>query len=259
MRVCFVSDLHVDHMGQPNVDWPEADVLIIAGDTANSLGRVAKTLRSVDRKKIYQKVFLVDGNHEHYSNATSERTLEKTLRRLEELSAPYATFLPAWNYVSHGGYYFVGRNGWYSCDYSGDPVVNRAEWPSILNDDHWCGFTAQEAFMPWHLAEQHAGQIESILDEIVAADPAAKIVVVTHTSPCVETLSRWPEHLDTNCYYINCNMTRVLEKHSRNIVVWHHGHTHMRSMPEVSGVPVVCNPRGYPGENTSWKPVVLEI
>ncbi len=43
------------------------------------------------------------------------------------------------------------------------------------------------------------------------------------------------------------------------IAVWHHGHTHYRQHKTVNNVPVIINPRGYPGENPDWKPLRVTI
>jgi predicted phosphodiesterase len=34
--------------------------------------------------------------------------------------------------------------------------------------------------------------------------------------------------------------------------LWIHGHTHDPFDYEINGTRVICNPRGYPGENASW-------
>ena len=36
--------------------------------------------------------------------------------------------------------------------------------------------------------------------------------------------------------------------------LWIHGHTHTRFDYRVRGTRVVCNPRGYPGEPTDFRP-----
>jgi len=37
-------------------------------------------------------------------------------------------------------------------------------------------------------------------------------------------------------------------------VLWVHGHSHTAVDYEVAGTRVVCNPRGYPGEETGFNP-----
>jgi Icc-related predicted phosphoesterase len=263
MKICFVSDLHCDVGSQPSIQWPEADVLVIAGDTANSIGEVDKFLRKLVKKNIFEHIFFVDGNHEHYSNGPQGRSLGETLNRIEALAPANTTCLSLTDAVSHGGLYFVGRNGWYSMDASGDPMSNRTRWRERMNDNRWIGFDkiidGEVQPQPWELAELHAREIEDMIDKVVEQDSVARFVVVTHTAPTRATLSTRTEHLLDNAFYANLYMEKVIAKHCERIAVWAHGHTHYRQDKVVDGVYVIVNPRGYPGENSSWEPIVLDI
>lgn len=271
MKICFVSDLHVDLMNQRYITWPEADLLLVAGDTANSIGDTIKFLSKVSKLGIYRDILFLDGNHEHYSNAkksplASVRPIEQTLDRLNELKPEGSTFLPRERAVKIGKFYFIGRCGWYSLDSAGDPAHNRARWfegvdSGGTNDNKWIGFSrlTGEQPLPWELAEQHAKEIDEIITETVEADPEARFIVATHMAPCRETLSDSVKHLLSNPFYCNLNMTSVMERHGERIEAWHHGHTHERRDRYVNGVYVIVNPRGHPGENPSWEPVVLDL
>jgi Icc-related predicted phosphoesterase len=264
MKICFVSDLHADIGSQPSIQWPDADVLIIAGDTANSLGEIDNFFRKNSRKWTFPDVVTVDGNHEHYSNAPQRRTVAQTNDRLAELLPQGVHFLPSMGAVKIGDYYFIGRNSWYSFDSSGDPINNRAIWRQEMNDDKWIGFyklDEDQNFQPqpWELAERHAFEIRQLIVDTIEADPAAMFVVVTHTAPHREMLIQRPEYLRTNPFYVNTRMEQVMTDFSERIVVWAHGHTHHRSEKTLNDVYVVANPRGYPGENRGWEPVVINL
>lgn len=54
-------------------------------------------------------------------------------------------------------------------------------------------------------------------------------------------------------------MEELLKEFSDQIHIWCHGHSHAFADKIVHGVRVVCNPRGYPGENINWEPFNFEI
>lgn len=234
-------------------------MLIVAGDTANSIGDLVKFLRKLNKKNFFKHILFIEGNHENYSNASRNRSIAQTLTRIDELKPEGTTFLSTQRAVKIGDYYFVGRCGWYSMDAAGDPIANRARWKEVMNDDRWIGFTKRGEDWPWELARQHAQEIDEIITETLTSDPAARFIVVTHMAPCRESLGNDPRHLLDNAFYANLHLTGVMERHAEHIEAWVHGHTHLRSMRKVHGVEVIVNPRGYPRENPNWEPVVLDF
>jgi predicted phosphodiesterase len=256
MKICFVSDCHIDLFSPPKIEWPEAEVLLITGDTANYLGGVEKLLHWVRGK--YEHVLYVDGNHENYSNAPQKRTVEETELRLRDICGDQAVYLPLMDYHKIGDIYFVGRNGWYSMDYDGLLEANLKRWNLEMNDNEWVGFGKIAQPMPWELARQHADDFKRIMGDIVLADPAARIIAMTHTAPTLESLSTDPKHMLDNPFYVNMYMEEVIDKFNENIIVWTHGHTHYRQDKRISGIEFIVNPRGYVGQNKNWEPVVID-
>lgn len=262
MKIALMSDLHCDIGIQPDVVFPEADVLIVAGDTANTVDGLMRFLD--EAIKHYPNVLFVDGNHEHYSNASQDLTIEETLAKIVMTKPKGSVFLPSRDTIKIDDVYFVGRNGWYSCDSALDPLHNQMVWRDTINDNKCIGFDVvlREGKVqpyPWELASQHAEEIDEIITQTVEKDPQAKFVVVTHTAPSPQTVSQDPRYLATNPFYINMRMIPVMEKWSERIIMWKHGHTHHRRQKTVFGIPVLVNPRGYPNENPRWEPVVIEL
>jgi hypothetical protein len=263
MNICYASDLHADHNQLP-IEWPDADVLVIGGDTANSIGNVLKVARKAAKK--FAHVVLVDGNHEHYSNAPQGRTVEATIASL-------ATQLPENVHmlghhrprVTIDGVHFIGCNGWYSFDAMGDPIENRTIWRETMNDNRWIGFDAIEQTPPWDRAVNDAALMERTLREIADEEDgqvASPIVAVTHTAPHREMVA-WrtsPVWNRSNSFYVNLHMEKVLVSPlGQRVTHWYNGHTHHRKDHMVGSVYCICNPRGYPGENPGWEPVVIPI
>lgn len=237
MKFSLISDMHVNH---PQLKTPYdklEPLVVVAGDTSNGLEGL-KFLDKLRRKG--HDVVAVDGNHEHYSNVSSPRSAIETVARFRQ-------DFPDVSKPDPNGPWFLCRNGWYF-------VEDEPLWYNYMNDGRFSGmdgetvnsFARQDIdFMRWHLeALQGVGD---------------KAVVVTHTSPCTETLNKEFAGHYSNDWYWNPGMKPLLEEYSDTILVWCHGHTHAKADTVIGGTRVVCNPRGYPGENPNWEPLTIEV
>lgn len=237
MKLTLVSDLHCD-FPQPKTPPIETELVIVAGDTSNGLHGL-KMLNKWKRKG--HDVFAVDGNHEHYSNVVQGRSQADTERQF------YAGLdAQPMHRMLGDSHYLIGCNGWYE-------VEDERHWYGYMNDSRYSGIHASEMN---RLAVRHADFVDHHLELMPLG---RKALVVTHTAPCEASLD--PQYLgsDGNVYYYNPLMTKVLKRHKDNIALWVHGHTHASVDVVVEGVRIVTNPRGYPGENPDWKPLVLEV
>ena len=235
MKFSLISDMHVD-FPQPKTPYNLFEEnIIVAGDTSNGLDGL-RFLNKLRRKGF--NVFACDGNHEHYSNVTQCRTNYETSARFRE------------EFASTGlleSFPILLRNGWYN-------VENEKAWVHMMSD-HSRSLIYPEDMR--RLAREEARSIRQTLQEW--QNLQYKGIIVTHTSPCEETLNPEYEGSITNEWYWNPYMRPLLEEFSEQILVWCHGHTHAAADKIVSNVRVVCNPRGYPGENPDWKPLTIAI
>lgn len=235
MKFSLISDMHVDHP-QPKTPYDLLEeVVVVAGDTANGLEGL-RFLNKLQRKG--HKVLVTDGNHEHYSNFNQQRKAEETVARFREEFPDKETV---------EGVRFCLRNGWYQ-------VQHEALWRGYMNDSRNAMLSAEEVNK---LAEDDANYIKGFLEKCRMDGEQA--VVVTHTAPCEETLDPRYEGHWSNDWYWNPLCRDVLREYKDYIYVWCHGHTHAKNEAIVDGVQVVCNPRGYPGENPKWQPLTIEI
>lgn len=235
MKFSLISDMHVDFPQRKTpYDLLEKNV-IVAGDTANGLEGL-KFLDKLCRKGF--DVLACDGNHEHYSNLSQNRSAEETAARFRERYRGTGEF---------EGIPVVLRNGWYL-------VSDEALWRSCMNDSKRTTLTRQEVNLrAWN-------DYNSIRIELQDwRDYQYKGIVVTHTAPCKETLDPKFDGWYSNEWYFNPYMRDLLTEFKDQIHVWCHGHTHAKNEAIVEGVRVVCNPRGYPGENPDWEPMTIEV
>lgn len=234
-KFSLISDMHVDQP-QPKTPYDRLEeVVIVAGDTSNGL-RGTKFLNKLRDKGF--DVFAVDGNHEHYANLSQGRTRLETDAQFYHLTNNSDRV----RYVDD--LMIVGCNGWY-------PVTDAQLWDSYMNDCHYTTINPAEMN---RLAVEHA---RFVALNLVAHDGPA--IVVTHTAPCEDTLNPAYAGHYSNEWYWNPHMSEILRRFSDQILVWCHGHTHKAADMIVSGVRVVCNPRGYPRENPDWAPQTIEV
>ncbi len=263
MQIVVCSDLHSDY-ARTKIVWPEADVAVIAGDVANTIGLTIKTLTRA--AKIYPRIIYVPGNHEHYSNASQKRTVDETEARLRALMPQNVTMLGAHHPIETiDGVHFVGACGWYSADAAGDPDSNKMIWPFVdqggINDDLNIGFRQMNQPMPWDRAKMDADLIRATLDGLTDNLP---VVCVTHMLPH-RAMADYEvadfQHNLRNAFYVNTHLESVLADHADRITMWINGHCHTRKEKMINGVYCVSNPRGYGmhDENSGWFPVVMDV
>jgi UDP-2,3-diacylglucosamine pyrophosphatase LpxH len=87
------------------------------------------------------------------------------------------------------------------------------------------------------------------------------VVVVTHHAPSSLSV-RWFNDQRGNLVDLDASYASNLENLmlQGNINLWVHGHTHRAQDYHIGATRVLCNPRGYPDEDSGWDPeLVVEV
>lgn len=236
MKFSLISDMHVDHPQEKTPYELLEKTVVVAGDTGNGLVGL-KFLNKLKRKGF--DVFATYGNHEHYGNRTTGRSVHETAARFREDFPAIGELEPALPIAL--------RCGWYMVD-------DEFFWDRQMNDSRNCMLSGTEVNQ---LCRDDAFYLEQEL--MTWKDHQYKGVIVTHMAPCEETLNPAFKGDPTNQWYWSPHLRELLSRYSEQIRVWCHGHSHAFMDEVVDGVRVVCNPRGYPGENPGWKPITIEV
>jgi len=239
-RLQVVSDLHLEfyqHRAQvtaalerstPPVE--NASACVLAGDIAVPTGRRRRWLQLALEffSARFPIVFYVPGNHEFY-RAPAPQALE----RIREIVAqhPRVTILEPGVIARWADHRVVGGTLWFR----EGPKNQRLA--GMLSD-----FSEIGGFVPW-VYEQNRAHM-AWLNEVVREGD----IVVTHHLPSPRSVPETYTGDPTNVFFV-CDMEKLIEE--RQPALWIHGHTHQSCRYTIGATTVLCNPRGYPGQENA--------
>jgi Calcineurin-like phosphoesterase len=254
MLISCMSDLHLEF---GDITLPGGDILILAGDTwlaapmrddcTSPRGMKARDRFrrfSADELSKYQKVFLVNGNHEHYGCHWSETS--DIIRKFLAQNAPNATLLDDQAHEQFG-FVFIGTTLW--ANYGFPDALQMELIRTRMSDCHSIRMTDKEGYTrcitPKDVYDQHQTSRYKIAS-LVKAYPSKPKILITHHAPSwlSKKFSAYPAGDMDWAYY--SNFERIMGKKNK-IVLAVHGHTHDNSRYRVRGTVVCSNQRGYVG------------
>jgi predicted phosphodiesterase len=259
----LASDLHIDFYSKfkwsPDIKGSNSNTLVIAGDISNNIKETAKFLR--DAKKLYENVAFVDGNHDHYNINVLRTEFNSVSENMEYLTKESKKH--GWHYLSANDMLvdstvFIGNSGWYDWN-AGDSRFTKQDyynaWKNYISDSRVIKF--EEG--PDELAKKFADELYNKVNLYNDNSKIKDIVIVTHTLPIAEALMIKEErstndvawNLLNGCFY-NSHMKKVYSNNPNGkIKYWLFGHTHYPKDIEENRIKFICNPKGYPTEESS--------
>ena len=226
MSFDLVSDLHTEF-----VCWhptqPTSRVLVIAGDYATAL-HPEKTIQSLLNLP-YEHIVFVLGNHDFYHGDYNDTYLKWLAYDNPKLHVLLNRS------VLIDGIQFIGSTLWSDTSKNGIIIKQSlSDYRAIHNFDLQTGLNV------------HRSAVE-FLDRTLT-ETKQPVVVITHHLPSFSCIDKKYKDCAYNDGFAT-DLDWLLKKHANVIKVWVHGHTHTALDMKVEGVRIVCNPRGYPGEN----------
>ena len=244
MRIHLLSDLHNEFdLFEPEVR--DADAVILAGD-------INVKTRGVEWAKntFTCPVLYVPGNHEFYGGH-----LTRTLEKMRAASSDQVRVLDR-DEVILSGVRFLGATMWTDFAATGNPPIAAFTAQNGLNDFKQIRTADFRRIRPADLISESAKTRDWLRAKL--ADPFdGPTVVITHHAPSMRSLEDNPHaggHLDAAF----ANRWEDLMGGDQ-VALWVHGHSHTAVDYDVAGTRVVCNPRGYPGEDTDFKPNLVLV
>lgn len=239
MRIHLLSDLHNEFsLFSPQVR--DADVVILAGD-------IDVKTRGVDwaKQAFSGPVLYVPGNHEYYGGH-----LTRTLAKMRAAQDDWVRVLDR-DEVVIAGVRFLGATMWTDFAATGNPPLASFSAQNAMNDFRQIRTENYRRIRPADLVEQSVKTRDWLRTKL--AEPFhGRTVVITHHAPTLRSLQGNPHaggHMDAA--YAN-RLEDLMG--GDQVALWVHGHSHTAVDYDVAGTRVVCNPRGYPGEDTGFSP-----
>jgi predicted phosphodiesterase len=262
LRIQYLSDLHVRESDPLALADAGADVLVVAGDVADTW----EGLRWIVAAASAPHIVFVAGNHDPFDKDCHEylRTI-----RLIEAEDPARIHVLEHNVLELGDLVIMGCTLWSDFELSAWPLdevmrlaqENMVEYQRVFDFAAWHGsrpIKRGKTYFPprlsaattrgWHLAAR------DWLDRTLRAYAGWKRVVVTHHAPHPKSVEErrgdrphswshpWVEDWAPAAYASDCS--ELLEQAD----VWIHGHTHRVEDYAVGGCRVLSNPardKGY--------------
>lgn len=285
MKIALASDLHLEFGPIELKNTQAADVLILAGDIC-----AAQHFKAQDKfirryleffkqcSEEFPHVLYVMGNHEHYNGdfAYTFHVLQNTLEPFDNIHVlNNSTFVL-------DDVTFIGTTLWTDMNRE-DPLTlfhiksMMNDFRSIKNSDRPVYRTVplflkdandnyikdangdlipngakQKAeasrFSPEDAVAEHRKALDYI-DAVVSGKDHDKFVVIGHHTPSHRSIHERFRHDSV----MNGGFSSQLDDYIAyrpQIKLWCHGHTHDPFDYEISGVRIVCNPRGYVGHES---------
>jgi predicted phosphodiesterase len=237
MRIRVFSDLHLE---EAPFDPPaaEADVVVLAGDIHNGPAGIEWAKRT-----FAQPVVFVAGNHEPF-----DADLHATAAALRAAASGSNVQVLDCGETLIGGVRFLGCTLWSDFELYGESgrAVAIEALHRIAPDFRIITF-GDRLFSPDDWLALHRAH-RAWLEERLVAPFVGPTVVVTHFLPHPGSIA---PHFAA--HPLNPGFASLLEPLVARATLWIHGHTHAASDYVVGGTRVVCNPRGYPREQTGFR------
>lgn len=249
-RILILSDLHLECA--PNWRFPEHlanfDIAVFAGDIAGSPAAALRYLERLEPLRDKATIYL-PGNHEFYGSSIEARMLEAARAEL-----PPNIVMLAPGVAQFCGVRIIGATLWTDYQLYGTQAHSMRQARFGLSD-HFAieADDRHGAFMPVDALARHQSDLGFIEAEL-AKPFEGPTVVVSHHAPARGSIHRrWVGDSLTPAFV--SDLEPLIHRYQPEL--WVHGHVHDSFDYLIGDTRVICNPRGYGGENPFFVPGLI--
>lgn len=237
-KLRILSDLHLEFVKpyqfqafiKKIIPHPD-EICILAGDIGNPYSdNYGKFMEFINAN--FKKSFVIPGNHEYYGN---KRTIFETNEYLQEY------------FKIHNNISLLNNSYEY---YDNRCFVGTTLWSHITDPHHEINDVHRIKFLDYK--EYNALNRKCIDFLNKCAETQDNMVIITHHMPSKELIDskyKTAQMIPYNQWFY-CDMDSFIEKNTGKINYWIYGHTHTPLKTTMHDIPFICNPIGYPGENS---------
>ena len=232
MKICYMSDLHLEFGYMHQEKMPKGDILILPGDIGVYNPYDGATNEYVNEwmyNQDFDHIIYVAGNHEAYGYKFDDVMYQLN----EKFDGDTKIHFLDNDAVTIDGIKFVGTTMW--TDFDNEDPVTTGQAQRMMNDFQLIrGFTTQRAVVEYKRA------LKFLKEEVDEG-----CVVITHHAPTFKVYDKsYLKGDDLNGAYATELDDFIIDKKP---AYWIHGHLHNTTKLQVGETQVLCNPRGYMG------------
>lgn len=235
----YLSDLHLEFIKPKKIDaflrkipTGKDEICILAGDIGNPYQSNYTTfMRFISAN--FKQTFVIAGNHEYYNETKS---MSQINMQLKQYFAQFDNICFLDNSIEYyDGFCFIGTTLWSKIT---DPRYAINDVYSILHFDH----------IKYNKLNTECVQF---LDDALQHND--NCIVITHHMPLKSLIHEKYKTTKMAPYnqWFYCDMHELIKRHQSKIKCWIYGHTHTPSNIRVNEISFLCNPIGYPNENSN--------
>lgn len=251
MKLQILSDLHIDSYARQShpmghIPKTDADVVLVAGDTANS--DIGMPWLQEQAARLQVPLITIAGNHEYFNEDVLH--FDKKLATWDNYSIESkqgVRFLQC-QHIDIGEIRILGCTLWTDYQYQANEDTMAAA--TRFMRDYKQIYAGGELFSPEVSMQIHAVQRQWLKQALMTAkDLGKKTVVMSHHSISPLSVSEKYANLPSNAAFVSDLSGWMHEDWAPTL--WIHGHTHEAFDYRIGNTRVIVNPRAYPNEVSS--------
>tara|TARA_Y100000034_G_C6894417_1_gene412054 strand:- start:397 stop:1164 length:768 start_codon:yes stop_codon:yes gene_type:complete len=234
MRINYMSDLHLE-FGPMEIEPDGGDILVLAGDI-NIKGRV-DWINTIANK--FNHVLYILGNHEFYRG-----TIDNIYKKIKERLVDNVHLLENES-ITIDDVTFHGATLW--SDFLNGNPMSYLQCNQEINDYRLIrAGTGKQRFRP-----QLAHKLHYISKAFLQENVKEGDIVITHMAPSLLSIhEKYKNDMNINGAYASDLSELILDTKPK---LWFHGHMHYSFDYTIGNTRILCNPRGYIGEELNHR------
>lgn len=238
MKIRYFSDIHLEFINWLDLDEfiskipsGEDEVLIIAGDVCYPHSKYYDIFMNYINEN-FIKTFVIAGNHEYYSKTHN-------ITQINEYLEDY--------FKIHDNISFLNNTSEIYNDYH---FIGTTLWSEIKNPKYKINDVYQIKDFSYEKYNQMNNESIKFIEESI--DKHEKNIIITHHVPSYYLIDKKYKKKEIDIYnqWFYTDMNHIIDKNKDTIKGWFYGHTHTCSIKTIHDIPFLCNPIGYPYENS---------